>query len=274
MKLFGHLPKMEFLRSEEMSFVQFIIPFESAHRAVTYLGDLGVVQFNDVSYLVFSFHQSTFFIRFFLLVYVFLSSGLVFYDDQCNLQTIGLFVVSGWGPGPGKSGWAVVGKQRKITLIGLSMFVFLANQVGTSNQFWSCKRWIVCNHCSAKVTGVKCRCGHVEEGENLLPIFSPTNPFFVIYLLTTFTDLPHQKKLDYLATALRCKNEKTYRMGLLIYVKVVHFFYNQHEPLSNDHSLHDFSVSFGYFHIFLAKRNIICKLLSCLYMLTELSHGR
>ncbi|KMZ58218.1 hypothetical protein ZOSMA_79G00610 [Zostera marina] len=47
MKLFDHLPKMEFLRSEEMSFVQFIIPFESAHRAVTYLGDLGVVQFNN-----------------------------------------------------------------------------------------------------------------------------------------------------------------------------------------------------------------------------------
>ncbi|KMZ63654.1 Vacuolar proton ATPase a1 [Zostera marina] len=49
MKLFDHLPKMEFLRSEEMSFVQFIIPFESAHRAVTYLGDLGVVQFNNMN---------------------------------------------------------------------------------------------------------------------------------------------------------------------------------------------------------------------------------
>lgn len=49
MKFFDNLPPMEHLRSEKMSFVQLIIPVESAHRALSYLGELGLVQFKDVS---------------------------------------------------------------------------------------------------------------------------------------------------------------------------------------------------------------------------------
>lgn len=40
---------MDHLRSEKMSFVQLIIPVESAHRAITYLGDLGFLQFKDLN---------------------------------------------------------------------------------------------------------------------------------------------------------------------------------------------------------------------------------
>ena len=39
------------MRSEKMTFVQLIIPVESAHRAVTYLGELGLLQFRDVCFL-------------------------------------------------------------------------------------------------------------------------------------------------------------------------------------------------------------------------------
>lgn len=48
MKLFDDLPSMDHLRSEDMSLVQVIIPVESAHRAVSYLGELGLLQLKDV----------------------------------------------------------------------------------------------------------------------------------------------------------------------------------------------------------------------------------
>ncbi|MED6168631.1 V-type proton ATPase subunit a1 [Stylosanthes scabra] len=41
------LPPMDLMRSEKMTLVQLIIPAESAHRAVTYLGQLGLLQFRD-----------------------------------------------------------------------------------------------------------------------------------------------------------------------------------------------------------------------------------
>ncbi|KAG6585562.1 V-type proton ATPase subunit a2-like [Cucurbita moschata] len=40
---------MDLLRSEPMQFVQLIIPNESVHRTVSYLGDLGLFQFNDLN---------------------------------------------------------------------------------------------------------------------------------------------------------------------------------------------------------------------------------
>lgn len=36
------------MRSEKMTLVQLIVPFEFAHRAISYLGELGVLQFRDV----------------------------------------------------------------------------------------------------------------------------------------------------------------------------------------------------------------------------------
>ncbi|KAJ6804670.1 V-type proton ATPase subunit a1 [Iris pallida] len=50
MKFFDNLPPMDHFRSEKMSFVQLIMPIESAHRAVTYLGELGLVQFKDLNH--------------------------------------------------------------------------------------------------------------------------------------------------------------------------------------------------------------------------------
>lgn len=45
----GCWPAMDLLRSEPMQLVQLIIPFESAHRTISYLGDLGLFQFNDLN---------------------------------------------------------------------------------------------------------------------------------------------------------------------------------------------------------------------------------
>lgn len=45
------LPQMDLMRSEKMTLVQLIIPVESAHRSITYLGELGLLQFRDVSVL-------------------------------------------------------------------------------------------------------------------------------------------------------------------------------------------------------------------------------
>lgn len=42
-------PTMDLLRSEPMQLVQLIIPLESAHRMVSYLGDLGFFQFKDLN---------------------------------------------------------------------------------------------------------------------------------------------------------------------------------------------------------------------------------
>ncbi|KAF8044525.1 hypothetical protein N665_3188s0001 [Sinapis alba] len=43
------LPQMDLMRSEKMTLVQLIIPVESAHRCVTYLGELGLLQFRDLN---------------------------------------------------------------------------------------------------------------------------------------------------------------------------------------------------------------------------------
>ncbi|KAH0744698.1 hypothetical protein KY290_032691 [Solanum tuberosum] len=45
----GCCPTMDLLRSEPMQLVQLIIPLESAHRTVSYLGDLGLFQFKDLN---------------------------------------------------------------------------------------------------------------------------------------------------------------------------------------------------------------------------------
>ncbi|CAL1355742.1 unnamed protein product [Linum trigynum] len=42
-------PAMDLLRSEPMQLVQLIIPTESAHRTISYLGDLGLFQFKDLN---------------------------------------------------------------------------------------------------------------------------------------------------------------------------------------------------------------------------------
>ncbi|XP_010253515.1 PREDICTED: V-type proton ATPase subunit a1-like [Nelumbo nucifera] len=49
MDFVDNLPPMDFLRSEKMIFVQLIIPVESAHRAVSYIGELGLLQFKDLN---------------------------------------------------------------------------------------------------------------------------------------------------------------------------------------------------------------------------------
>ncbi|XP_060174424.1 V-type proton ATPase subunit a1-like isoform X2 [Lycium barbarum] len=49
MEYIDNMPSMDLMRSEKMTFVQLIIPAESAHRAVTYLGQLGLLQFRDLN---------------------------------------------------------------------------------------------------------------------------------------------------------------------------------------------------------------------------------
>ncbi|BAT91934.1 V-type proton ATPase subunit a1 [Vigna angularis] len=44
-----NLPPMDLMRSEKMTFIQLIIPAESAHRAISYLGELGLLQFRDLN---------------------------------------------------------------------------------------------------------------------------------------------------------------------------------------------------------------------------------
>lgn len=44
----GCCPPMDMFRSEPMQLVQIIIPIESAHLTVSYLGELGLLQFKDV----------------------------------------------------------------------------------------------------------------------------------------------------------------------------------------------------------------------------------
>ncbi|EER95168.1 hypothetical protein BDA96_01G463600 [Sorghum bicolor] len=45
----GCCPQMDLMRSEAMQLVQVIIPAESAHLTVSYLGDLGLLQFKDLN---------------------------------------------------------------------------------------------------------------------------------------------------------------------------------------------------------------------------------
>jgi V-type H+-transporting ATPase subunit a len=49
MGVFDRLPPMDHMRSEKMCFVQLIMPADSSRLAVTYLGELGLLQFKDVS---------------------------------------------------------------------------------------------------------------------------------------------------------------------------------------------------------------------------------
>ncbi|KAL9171130.1 hypothetical protein ABFS82_04G189700 [Erythranthe guttata] len=49
MECIDNLPPMDLMRSEKMVLVQLIIPVESAHRAVSYLGELGLLQFRDLN---------------------------------------------------------------------------------------------------------------------------------------------------------------------------------------------------------------------------------
>ena len=42
-------PQMDLLRSEEMNLVHLIIPVESAHDSISYLGQLGLLQFKDLN---------------------------------------------------------------------------------------------------------------------------------------------------------------------------------------------------------------------------------
>ncbi|KAL7127334.1 hypothetical protein ABFS83_14G247400 [Erythranthe nasuta] len=49
MEYINNLPSMDLMRSEEMIFTQLIIPVETAHRAVSYLGQLGLLQFRDLN---------------------------------------------------------------------------------------------------------------------------------------------------------------------------------------------------------------------------------
>ncbi|CAI8592504.1 unnamed protein product [Vicia faba] len=48
-RFIDNLPPMDLMRSEKMTFVQLIIPAESAQRAVSYLGELGLLQFRDLN---------------------------------------------------------------------------------------------------------------------------------------------------------------------------------------------------------------------------------
>ncbi|KAH6810433.1 vacuolar proton ATPase A1 [Perilla frutescens var. frutescens] len=49
MEYIDRLPSMDLMRSEKMMLAQLIIPVESAHRAVSYLGQLGLLQFRDLN---------------------------------------------------------------------------------------------------------------------------------------------------------------------------------------------------------------------------------
>ncbi|GMP49701.1 hypothetical protein CsSME_00016600 [Camellia sinensis var. sinensis] len=49
MEYIDNLPAMDLMRSEKMTFVQLIVPAESSHRAVSYLGELGLLQFRDLN---------------------------------------------------------------------------------------------------------------------------------------------------------------------------------------------------------------------------------
>lgn len=71
------LPSMDLMRSEKMTFVQLIIPAESAHRAITYLGQLGLLQFRDVTSL------SQIPIFFILSSYAFRFSRLFLFTSLC-----------------------------------------------------------------------------------------------------------------------------------------------------------------------------------------------
>ncbi|KAI7983423.1 V-type proton ATPase subunit a1 [Camellia lanceoleosa] len=49
MEYIDNLPPMDLMRSEKMVFILLIMPFESAQRAISYLGELGLLQFSDLN---------------------------------------------------------------------------------------------------------------------------------------------------------------------------------------------------------------------------------
>lgn len=84
----GCCPTMDLLRSEQMQLVQFIIPIESAHRTISYLGDLGLFQFKDVSYTLHFFffayvHTLTFVYMYFLLYHLHSFVYTSIFDHDC-----------------------------------------------------------------------------------------------------------------------------------------------------------------------------------------------
>jgi hypothetical protein len=93
------LPPMDLMRSEKMTFVQLIIPAESAHRCITYLGQLGLLQFRDVTSLsdlnLFLSNSAFCFSRLFVFVF-----GSVFVDlnaeNVCRYLYWSLWYCSNW----------------------------------------------------------------------------------------------------------------------------------------------------------------------------------
>ena len=65
----GCCPPMNLFRSEPMQLVQLIIPMESAHVTVSYLGDLGLLQFKDVRTLSLSLSLSHGFVQFCVVIF-------------------------------------------------------------------------------------------------------------------------------------------------------------------------------------------------------------
>ena len=63
----GCCPPMNLFRSEPMQLVQLIIPMESAHVTVSYLGDLGLLQFKDVRTLSLSLSHG--FVQFCVVIF-------------------------------------------------------------------------------------------------------------------------------------------------------------------------------------------------------------
>lgn len=62
----GCCPPMDLFRSEPMQLVQVIIPIESAHLTVDYLGELGLIQFKDVRTFFIYIYISHYYIQFLL----------------------------------------------------------------------------------------------------------------------------------------------------------------------------------------------------------------
>lgn len=77
-------PTMDLLRSEPMQLAHLIIPMESSRRAISYLGELGLFQFKDVSpslsYFIVSFT--------FGLYIVYSSLNFCYFEAQCGKESV------------------------------------------------------------------------------------------------------------------------------------------------------------------------------------------
>jgi len=81
--IFG--PTMDLMRSEPMQLVQLIIPIESAYRTISYLGDLGLFQFNDVSFWDFLLFDSS---AYQTLITLMILSTFVLVNDLRNVISL------------------------------------------------------------------------------------------------------------------------------------------------------------------------------------------